>query len=180
MANIFTSNQVMHVLVAKATTGNSGADKAAKTDNVGTIGIHKDKDGILYFTHKGNGGLTRSDLMTHIESMKTTPASYMTTHRKDVLVTLNDAVVDTYVASAQDYILKLKFQNPMGMSPDHEYWKHGAVHSVANMTPSDFYFAMAKSIALNMSREAVKMVTPYVKVGDTYSSTSTYSVGAVA
>lgn len=181
MANIFTSNQVNHVLVVTAITSNSGADKAAKNDSEGTLGIHKDADGKLYFTHKGKGGLTRSDLITNIESIRVTPAKSMEKSRKNVVVTLSEDANDGNPIVGQDYILKLKFQNPMGMSPDHEYWKHGIVHVVSSeATPSKFYFNMAKSIALNMSREAAKMVAPYILTVTTPSSYDSASTGGYA
>lgn len=184
MANIFTSNQVNHVLVVNEITSNSGADKAAKTDNEGALGIHKDAEGNLYFTHKGKGGVTRSDLITNIEYIRVTPAKYMERNRKNIVVTLSADANGGSPIVGQDYIIKLKFQNPMGMSPDHEYWKHGIVHVVSSeATTSKFYANMAKSIALNMSREAVQMITPYVLSisASAYDSTSTsgYATGTV-
>lgn len=185
MANIFTSNQVNHVLVVKALTHSGAGDyKAAKTDSEGTLGIHKDADGNLYFTHKGKGGITRSDLMTNIEYIRVTPAKYMERSRKNVIVSLSSDADSGNPIIGQDYILKLKFQNPMGMSPDHEYWKHGIVHVVSSRAnTSDFYIDMAKNIALNMSREAVKMVTPYVLAvtANAYDSTRTsgYATGTI-
>jgi hypothetical protein len=62
----------------------------------------------------------------------------------------------------QDYILRLTFQNPVGMSPDHVYNKHAVVHAVSNMTEHDFWVKMAKSLVMNLSREAVKLLQVYL------------------
>ena len=66
--------------------------------------------------------------------------------------------------AGEDYLLRLVFQNPIGMSPDHEYWKQGVVHAVTGMTASQFYAKMAKSLAINLSREATKLLNIYLSI----------------
>ena len=161
MAQIFTSNQVNHVLVANALKTSNG--KVVKTDAVGTISVQKDAEGNMYFMHRGKGGLTRSDLITNIMDIRYTPAPKMSRKLNAILVTVNSAALDSGdVIAGQDYILRLTFQNPMGMSPDHEYWKHGVVHATSSMTATKFYEKMAKSLAINMSRGAMKLVDIYL------------------
>ena len=166
MAQIFTSNQVNHVLVATALKASNG--KVVKSDAVGTISVQKDAEGNMYFMHRGKGGLTRSDLLTNIMDVRYTPAPKMSRKMNAVYVTLNSDALDSNskAFAGQDYILRLEFQNPIGMSPDHKYWKFGIVHATSNMTASAFYLAMAKSLAVNMSRDAVKLV----KISVTYGS----------
>ena len=166
MAQIFTSNQVNHVLVATALKASNG--KVVKSDAVGTISVQKDAEGNMYFMHRGKGGITRSDLLTNIMDVRYTPAPKMSRKMNAVYVTLNSDALDSNskAFAGQDYILRLEFQNPIGMSPDHKYWKFGIVHATSNMTASAFYLAMAKSLAVNMSRDAVKLV----KISVTYGS----------
>ena len=170
MAQIFTSNQVNHVLVATALKTSNG--KVVKSDAVGTISVQKDAEGNMYFMHRGKGGLTRSDLLTNIMDVRYTPAPKMSRKMNAVYVTLNSDALDSNskAFAGQDYILRLEFQNPIGMSPDHKYWKFGIVHATSNMTASAFYLAMAKSLAVNMSRDAVKLVKISVTYGSNYAS----------
>ena len=161
MAQIFTSNQVNHVYVATALKTNNG--KVAKTDAVGTISVQKDVDGNIYFMHRGQGGLVRSDLITNIMDIRYTPAAKMGRVQNAAVITVNsDALTGGNAYAGQDYLLRLEFQNPVGMSPDHKYWKYGVVHATTSMTASNFYKKMAKSLAINMSREAVQLVKIYL------------------
>lgn len=161
MANIFTSNQVNHVYVATALKTDNG--KVAKTDAVGTISVQKDVEGNMYFMHRGQGGLVRSDLITNIMDIRYTPAAKMGRVQNAAVITVNSDALDSGNAYAgQDYLLRLEFQNPVGMSPDHKYWKYGVVHATSSMTASNFYKKMAKSLAINMSREAVQLVKIYL------------------
>ena len=170
MAQIFTSNQVNHVLVATALKTSNG--KVVKSDAVGTISVQKDAEGNMYFMHRGKGGLTRSDLLTNIMDVRYTPAPKMSRKMNAVYVTLNSNAVDGsgYAFAGQDYLLRIEFQNPIGMSPDHKYWKFGIVHATSSMSASAFYLAMAKSLAVNMSRDAVKLVKISVTYGSHHAS----------
>ncbi len=155
---IFSTNQANQVYVAKALiTGNNNPT------NEGDIKVGSTPDGELYIRHFGAGGLTRSDLIDvkNILYCKTTPAGAMATKLKKYTVTIVNAVKSgNYMVPGQDFILRLVFDGYIGMSPeDSQYWKYGAVHSTANMSPSDFYKEMALSVARNMAREAVQFIT---------------------
>ena len=161
MAQIFTSNQVNHVYVATALKTSNG--KVAKSDAVGTISVQHDVEGNMYFMHRGQGGLVRSDLITNIMDIRYTPAPKMSRVQNALVVTVNsNALSGGNVFAGQDYLLRLEFQNPIGMSPEHKYWKYGIVHATSSMTASSFYAKMAKSLAINFSREAVKLVNIYL------------------
>jgi hypothetical protein len=170
MAQIFTSNQVNHVLVATALKTSNG--KVVKSDAVGTISVQKDAEGNMYFMHRGKGGLTRSDLLTNIMDVRYTPAPKMSRVQNAALITLNADADDASnnAIAGQDYLLRLEFQNPVGTSPDHKYWKYGVVHATTSMSKSSFYAKMAKSLAINMSREAVKLVNIYLFTSSTASN----------
>lgn len=155
--NIFSTNQVNQVYVAKAVKENASALK-----DLGDIVIKATPDkSAIYFQHKGVGGIVRSDLIEvkNILWGKTTKAEAMAKKLKVATVTLDETVNGGNPVAGQDYILRIAFTGYVGISPeDSQYWKHGVVHATNDMTPSDFYKQMALSLAKNMSREAVKLV----------------------
>ena len=159
---IFSANQVTQVYVA--TRLRTSTDLPVQE---GDIKIGSTPDGELYLRHFGAGGLTRSDLINikNIMSMKTTVAAAMATTLKKYEVTVKDAAKSSgNMVAGQDYILRLAFNGYIGMSPeDSQYWKYGVVHSTASMSPSDFYKAMALSVAKNMAREAVQFIKVQLK-----------------
>ena len=180
--NIFTANQVNQVYVLKDSStvvASLDADhQITKSNNLGSIGVGKSADGkSIYFKHYGAGGVTRSDLIdiANIIDIKATPAPKMARTLASALVKLNpEAISDNKPVAGQDFVLRIQFQNPVGMSPDNQYWKFGVVHSTASMTASNFYLKLASSIAKNMSREAVQLVKVYV----TYSTSSKTEITA--
>lgn len=175
--NIFTANQVNQVYVLKPNStvvaSLDASHQITKANNLGSVGMGITTDGKnIFFKHLGAGGLVRSDLIevANIIDIKATPASAMARSLMSAKVTLNtEALNNSKPIAGEDFVLRIKFQNPIGMSPDNQYWKYGVVHATASMTASEFYLKMASSIAKNMSREAVQLVKVYV----TYSSSKT-------
>lgn len=182
--NIFTANQVNQVYVLKSDStvvaNLDASHQITKSNNLGSVGLGVTPDGkSIYFKHYGAGGVTRSDLIdiANIIDVKATPASKMARNLSSALVTLNSEALDnSKPVAGQDFVLRLQFQNPVGMSPDNQYWKFGVVHSTASMTASNFYLKLASSIAKNMSREAVQLVKVYV----TYSTSSKTEITAAS
>ena len=180
--NIFTANQVNQVYVLKDSStvvaNLDASHQITKSNNLGSIGVGKSADGkSIYFKHYGAGGVTRSDLIdiANIIDVKATPAPKMARTLASAKITLNsEALSDSKPVAGQDFVLRIQFQNPVGMSPDNQYWKFGVVHSTASMTASNFYLKLASSIAKNMSREAVQLVKVYV----TYSTSSKTEITA--
>lgn len=180
--NIFTANQVNQVYVLKDSStvvaNLDASHQITKSNNLGSIGVGKSADGkSIYFKHYGAGGVTRSDLIdiANIIDVKATPAPKMARTLASAKITLNsEALSDSKPVAGQDFVLRIQFQNPIGMSPDNQYWKFGVVHSTASMTASNFYLKLASSIAKNMSREAVQLVKVYV----TYSTSSETEITA--
>lgn len=175
--NIFTANQVNQVYVLKPNStvvaSLDASHQITKANNLGSVGMGITTDGKnIFFKHLGAGGLVRSDLIevANIIDIKATPASAMARSLMSAKVTLNtEALNNSKPIAGEDFVLRIKFQNPIGMSPENQYWKYGVVHATASMTASEFYLKMASSIAKNMSREAVQLVKVYV----TYSSSKT-------
>ena len=175
--NIFTANQVNQVYVLKPNStvvaSLDASHQITKANNLGSVGMGITTDGKnIFFKHLGAGGLVRSDLIevANIIDIKATPASAMARNLMSAKVTLNtEALNNSKPIAGEDFVLRIKFQNPIGMSPENQYWKYGVVHATASMTASEFYLKMASSIAKNMSREAVQLVKVYV----TYSNSKT-------
>ncbi len=165
--NIFTANQVNQVYVANAYKATNANVKLTKADALGTIAVGANTvEGAIYFQHVGAGGLTRSDLIDvkNILYGKATPASAMARNLKVATVTVkSDLLTSNKLNTAGDYVLRIKFDQVIGLSPEHQYWKYGVVRGIENMTASDFYKTMALSIAKNMSREAVQLVSVFLK-----------------
>lgn len=175
--NIFTANQVNQVYVLKPNStvvaSLDASHQITKANNLGSVGMGITTDGKnIFFKHLGAGGLVRSDLIeiANIIDIKATPASAMARSLMSAKVTLNaEALNNSKPIAGEDFVLRIKFQNPIGMSPENQYWKYGVVHATSSMTASEFYLKMASSIAKNMSREAVQLVKVYV----THSSSKT-------
>lgn len=165
--NIFTANQVNQVYVANAFKAISANSKLTKADALGTIAVGKNTvEGAIYFQHVGAGGLTRSDLIDVKKILygKATPASAMARALKVATVTIKDTLLDnSALTTASDYVLRIKFDQVIGLSPEHQYWKYGVVHGIKNMTATNFYKTLALSVAKNMSREAVQLVSVFLK-----------------
>lgn len=167
--NLFTVNQVNQVYVVDGLwlaplTKNSG-------DGLVYVGTAKGVDNCnkaIYIQHKGPGGVTRSDLidLDKILYATITKASEMAKKLKEYRLKLSadamDADDNTKVIKGQDFILRIKLDHYIGISPeDSEYWKYGMVHTGPNMNVTKFWTEMAKSILRNMTREAVKLVSLY-------------------
>ena len=169
---IFTANQVNQVYAMAASStvvATLDADhQITKANNLGSVGVGKTADGkSIYFKHLGAGGVTRSDLIeiANIINVKATPAAAMARSLMAAKVTLNtEALSDSKPVAGQDFVLRIKFQNPIGMSPENQYWKYGVVHATSTMSASDFYKKLALSIAKNMSRDAVQLIKVYVNI----------------
>lgn len=154
---IFSTNQARHLYVAKALKDSN----VVATDDAGSIAVKADEAQTnLYFEYMGMGGLTRSDLISIKDIMyaKATDAAKMAQELKAVTVTLDANINDGKPISGQDYVLKIAFRQFAGLSDEDIYTKFGMVHATANMSESDFYKALAISLAKNFSRETSKLV----------------------
>lgn len=148
---LFTANQVNQVYVV-----NRVVNTPKDVKNLGDLAIVKGPDNVAYFVHKGAGGIVRSDFipLENVMWKKFTTADAMREPLNKYTVSITNNPI-----AGQDYILRIEVDGYIGISPeDSKYWKHAAVHAVKNMTKSDFYKAMALSLAGNMSREAVQFL----------------------
>lgn len=163
--NLFSVNQVNHVYVANALK--TGSNEVAVKGDIKVKGTADGKS--LFFKYFGAGGQIATDIIDidKIMSITATPADKMAKTLNKWTVTLsNDALDGSSVVPGQDFILKLEVMGYVGISPeDSKYWKYGVVKSTNGMTVSNFYVAMALSVAKNMSREAVQFIKVYLGSG---------------
>ena len=169
--NLFSVNQVNQVYVANNTASKITSGEGTLAADLGSVycGITPDAGGkpkSIYFKHRGKGGVTRTDIIDIDKIMyyHVTKGTEMKTALNQVVLKLSDAALDSNskVQAGYDYTIRIKLNHYIGISPeDSQYWKYGMVHSGPNMTATDFWKAMAKSILRNMSREAVKFIKLY-------------------
>lgn len=149
----FTVNQVRHLFVSTAYKAT-----VSTTDTEGTIGVGSNKDDI-YFYYRGVDGIIRTDLMKKdsITFGKATSASNMSRPLKKHKITLDPSIGGGNPITGQEYILRITFDNWIGVSPENKYQKYGYVVATPGMTPSNFYKELKKSLEDNFSKEPVPM-----------------------
>lgn len=158
---IFSVNQVRHLYVAKKLA----TAKVTESDTAATIRPVADKaKSHLYFEVKGATDLMRSDLIPieNIMCARATKASDMMKKATKTTVVLNPSVNEGKPLAGQDYILNINIRQYIGMSDRNQTVKYGAVRAYKGMEASEFYLKMAKSLALNFSREAAPLLKFYV------------------
>lgn len=149
---LFSVNQASHLYVAK-NYKDVLAEQKNETPNhtAGDIYAYV-KDGNLFFSYFGEGGLLRSDLIPvkNIMHYSVASAESLKTPLKKATIVLNNKISATPVAG-QDYILRVKYS--IG-SIDNQYIKYGAVRGFVGMTADEFYTKMVESLTNNFKREA--------------------------
>lgn len=162
---VCSENQVRQLYVAGAL-----ASAKNKFTNVGDLWVGSVADGIqkeVYFQVKGPETVLKSDYIPvkNITSVKAIKATAMGTPMKKVLVTLDSTVNAGKPIVGQDYILRINLRQFYGMSDQDQYFKDAAVHATKDMTATQFYAAMEKSLNLCFSREIGANATsnPYLK-----------------
>jgi len=162
--NIFTVNQVNQVYVLKANSTVSLFGTASDLEDapMGSVVMgSSDVDGSkAWFIHKGAGGITKSDIieMPNLLWAREATAESMRRYNTCIAVKLNSEVLNGSSVIPGDYTINIKFQNPVGMSPDNQYWKFGAVRAIAGMTETQFLKAMKESIDRGIKRDAVTLL----------------------
>ena len=159
----FSQNQVQQLYVVSANSSTAITSGSA----VGTVKPCADTaKSHLYFSYRGEGGVMRSDLIdiSKIVSAKATSAVKMQRQPSARKIALNnDFLTSSAPIVGQDYILEIAFRNYIGMSENDQYFKFGMVHCASGDTASSFYIKLAKSLAVNFSREVGKVVTIYLE-----------------
>lgn len=156
----FSINQVRHLYVEKALkTG----DNLLSTDAAGSILPKADTaKTTLYFKYMSPAGIVSSDKITiaNIISAKVTASGSMAHKLARYEVTLS-ALAPAPV-QAQEYVLRLAFRQYIGLGEDDQYFKYGFVKATSGMTASNFYKALALSLAKNIANETTPLVNIYL------------------
>lgn len=156
----FSINQVRHLYVEKALkTGNN----FLSTDAAGSILPKADTaKTTLYFQYMSPAGIVSSDKITiaNIISAKATASGSMAHKLARYEVTLS-ALAPAPV-QAQEYVLRLAFRQYIGLGEDDQYFKYGFVKATSGMTASNFYKALALSLAKNIANETTPLVNIYL------------------
>jgi len=162
----FSTNQARQLFVVKAYSANA----VTEADAVGTVSVHSNNDDI-YLLYRGVGGLMRSDLIkkTNITYAKATPATSLQRSLRSKLVSLDPNVNGGDPVAGENYLLRITFQQFIGLSHEDQYFKYGAVRAAAGMTADTFYKTLIESLNLNFARELVPLLS-FSLYGDTASA----------
>lgn len=156
----FSINQVRHLYVEKAL---KASNNLLSTDAAGSIlPIADTAKTTLYFQYMSPAGIVSSDKITiaNIISAKATASDSMTHKLARYEVTLS-ALAPAPV-QAQEYVLRLAFRQFIGIGEDDQYFKYGFVKATSGMTASNFYKALALSLAKNIANETTPLVNIYL------------------
>lgn len=168
----YSVNQVRHLYVAK-----SLKTAIAQLTTAGDILPKADTaKSTLYFQYFSPAGVIESSDKIDIKNItyaKATSSVALAKKLDRYQVVLDPEINSGNPVAGQDYLLRLAFRQYVGISPEDQYWKFGMVHAVSGMTPSNFYKAMALSLAKNIAREATPLVTIYLISGASGSETFT-------
>lgn len=156
----FSINQVRHLYVETALKENNDL---LSTDAVGSILPKVDTaKTTLYFQYMSPAGIVSSDKITiaNIISAKATASGSMAHKLARYEVTLS--ALASALVPAQEYVLRLAFRQYIGLGEDDQYFKYGFVKATSGMTASDFYKALALSLAKNIANETTPLVNIYL------------------
>ena len=156
----FSINQVRHLYVETALKTDNNL---LPTDAAGSILPKADTaKTTLYFQYMSPAGIVSSDKITiaNIISAKVTASGSMAHKLARYEVTLS-ALAPTPV-QAQEYVLRLAFRQFIGIGEDDQYFKYGFVKATSGMTASNFYKALALSLAKNIANETTPLVNIYL------------------
>lgn len=116
--------------------------------------VSKTKDGYVYFTYEGPGGLMRSDLIkpSQVMSWSYTSAESQRMYLHDVTVTVDE----TKLVVGEDYQIKIVISQFQDMAEDSLYYKYGIAHCGKDDTAETIAARLVDSLKKNFSREITK------------------------
>nr|DAY12761.1 MAG TPA: Structural protein [Crassvirales sp.] len=156
----FSINQVRHLYVEKVLKTDKNF---LSTDVAGSIlPIADTAKTTLYFQYMSPAGIVSSDKITiaNIISAKATASDNMAHELARYEVTLS--ALASAPIQAQEYVLRLAFRQYIGLGEDDQYFKYGFVKATSGMTASNFYKALALSLAKNIANETTPLVNIYL------------------
>lgn len=161
----FSTNQARQIYVAKKV-----ADPIKDKGDIKLV-APEDAD-YIYFQYVGADTPLRSDLITKDLVMKATLthgdtiARYL--HQYDVVL---DPKISADPVEGKEYILRINMLGYASLGIENTYQKYGYVRATKNMTASDFYKTLAKSLALNFAREPQPIYEFFVSTVDNKTKT---------
>lgn len=156
---------------AGSNTASDVVKSAALTENsaLGTVFVKSVKSPIgdpkaMIIQHMGHGGLTSTDIVnaSQIMGIKATKASDLARKLKQSVLVLNPSVNSGNPVAGQGYIVDIQVSNYICEADESVLVKFGAAQATTGMSASDFYVALAKSLARNLSRDINKFFKIYL------------------
>lgn len=158
---IYSVNQVRHLYVAK----NLATEKVTPEDAKATIrpAVDAAKEN-LYFEFRGATDLMRSDIIPikNIKYAQATSAECLGRKLMQKVVSLDPDVNGGNPVAGQNYIININIRQYIGMSDRNTTVKYGAARAFNGTTAPKLYAKLAKSLALNFSREVEPLFKFYV------------------
>lgn len=161
---IFSQNQNRHVFVVKSVENALADVNVAGDIFIGGPTSGPNANCEAYGNYQTPGGLIRTDLIKkdNILWVRATDAADMAMPLKTATVTLDTNVNEGLPIPGEDYIMNITIRQFVGASDEDTYHKQGVVHAYTGMDASTFYLTMAKSLALNFSRDINQFFKFYV------------------
>lgn len=149
---VFTTNQVRHFYVA--------TEKVEDVKNSiakGSISLHKDAEGKIYFKYLGAGGPIRSDFLDPKNgiSVKVTNSEDLERKCNKATVTLEDGVS---LVPGNDYVVRIKINNYYSLGYEPAMFQFGVVHAVSGMNAQTFFAKLAESLNKNVNKGEEKIL----------------------
>lgn len=133
--------------------------------NPGDIIVKSTKSGEIYLQYVGAlGDKMASDLIKvrNLKNANAAKAEDIAYKIKAFQVTLDPAVNGGVPVAGQDYLLRIAFNQYVGISPEEQYFQYGSVHATPGMTAGDFYKLMAISVASNLRTDVNPLIHTYL------------------
>ena len=164
--SIFSTNQARHFYVASEISknritdaSNLGAIKCIVENNANNCPIN------FWFEYMSPAGPVRSDIIpvNHVREYAFTDGTTLRRPYKAMSIVLKSDMMDSSnVIGGLDCIMNVTVQNYENAGTEYRVHKFGAVHTISSWTASDFYKAMAQSLASGFSRDANQIIKVYV------------------
>ena len=145
-------NQVKQLYVVKAVQNSA---LSAKGDVVVKTVKSPIDDAAIILQHLGEGGPVSSDIInkSQIIYAKATKASDLAKPLHQAVIELDSQINSGAPIAGEDYVVDIQVSNYIALGDENVLVKFGAVHATSGMSASDFYKALAKSLARNLSRD---------------------------
>lgn len=153
----FSVNQVRQLYVVNALQSTKESLKTPGDAYVGSAA------GNIFLQYIGAlGDMMRSDTVkvSGIHYVKAASYEDLAYKIKGYKITLDPTVNGGNPVAGQNYLLRLAFNEYVGLSPEDQYWKYGMCHATSGMTS----LTLLKNLAVSLARNLKNTVNPIAKV----------------